>query len=81
MRVRVLFFGSLAARMGKRELSVELAEGAKVSELVDLLAGDYPAVGEMRGKLAFAVNLEYRKAGEALAEGDEVALIPPVSGG
>jgi MoaE-MoaD fusion protein len=81
MRVKVLFFASLAARVGEREVDVELEEGATVGGLMDVLARKYLAVQEMRGKLAYAVNLEYRKAGEGLKEGDEVAVIPPVSGG
>jgi MoaE-MoaD fusion protein len=81
VRVKVLFFASLAARVGVGEMFVDLPAGAKVSDLVDGLAKDYAAVGEMRGKLAYAVNLEYRKAGELLTDGDEVALIAPVSGG
>ncbi len=81
MRVKVLFFAGLAAQVGAKELLVDIPEGARVSDLVDVLARDYPAVAVGRGKLAYAVNLEYRKAQEVLSQGDEVALIAPVSGG
>ena len=81
MTVRVLIFGVLADRTGKRELAVTLPEAATAADLLTKLAADYPDVAAMRGKLAVAVNMEYTDAAHVLHEGDEMALIPPVSGG
>ncbi len=81
MTIRVLMFGSLANRVGVRELPLELAAPATVGDALALLAQRYPALREMRGQLAAAVNLAYVRAPAPLAEGDELALIPPVSGG
>ncbi len=81
MTVRVLLFGILADRIGQRELTRPIAAGSTVASLLDALAADHPALASMSGKLATAVNLEYVGGAHALSDGDEVAIIPPVSGG
>ncbi len=69
-------FAGLAERAGRRELDVELAEGSVVADVWPALAqGDEPP------GLLFAVNRDYATRERPLAEGDEVAVIPPVSGG
>ena len=81
MRIKVVMFAALAQRAGVAELSLDLSAAATVDDAVAALAGMYPVIAEMRGKLATAVNLSYVGAAEVLREGDELALIPPVSGG
>jgi len=81
MTVRVLYFGVLADRIGKREVVFSVAADATVAALLDALASTYEDVKVMCDKLAVAVNLEYVKADCVLKDGDEVAIIPPVSGG
>jgi len=74
--VTVRFFAALREHAGQRERELELAEGARVDDV-------WPALGlgdEPRG-LVYAVNRAYVERGAPLADGDEVALIPPVSGG
>lgn len=76
MRVRVRLFAALRERAGSDEIELELPEGAVVAdalERVRSLTGDLQAV--------MAVNREYARAQTALHPGDELALIPPVSGG
>jgi len=77
--VRVLFFAYLRERCGVREVSVEIQSGAVVADLWDALRARYPALEGQR--LRFAVNQEYVDNGRTLHENDELALIPPVSGG
>jgi molybdopterin converting factor subunit 1 len=75
-RVTVRFFAALREQAGQRERELELADGARVDDV-------WPALGlgdEPRG-LVYAVNRAYVERGAPLADGDEVALIPPVSGG
>jgi molybdopterin synthase catalytic subunit len=83
MRVRVLPFGVLKDWMGPAAITLELPEGALVADLLDdltsLLGSRLPAHG-LRG-IAVSVNAEYARADEPLNEGDEVGLLPPVSGG
>jgi molybdopterin synthase catalytic subunit len=78
MRVRVRLFAMLRERAGASELELELPDGARVH---DALAA--PAVAALAGglPLVMAVNREYAAADAPLSPGDELALIPPVSGG
>jgi molybdopterin converting factor small subunit len=88
MRVRLLTFGVLRDMAGLSDETVELKEGATVGELIEILRGrtsnDSTGNGVSEGlwrSLAAAVNREYSSLAEVLREGDEVALLPPVSGG
>ena len=81
MQIRVLIFGVLADRIGRRDLEVDLPAGATVGALLDALATGHEVIAAMRGNLAVAVNMAYALPGDVLAATDEVALIPPVSGG
>jgi molybdopterin converting factor subunit 1 len=78
MRVRIRLFAMLRERAGTSELSLELPDGARVR---DALAA--PAVAVLAGgvPLVMAVNREYADPDAPLAPDDELALIPPVSGG
>ncbi|HXE08662.1 MAG TPA: molybdopterin converting factor subunit 1 [Acidobacteriaceae bacterium] len=83
MRVRVLYFGVLKERFGAAEEPFELPDGATVGELVRVLRerSSNPAMGTGLESVAVAVNREYSTADVVLDDGDEVALLPPVSGG
>lgn len=80
MTVRVRFFASLRERLRTAELQRALPHGATVADLVALLQSDFPAMAGS-GRVSIAVNAEYVDPQHVLADGDEVALIPPVSGG
>src|SRR5882762_6287750 len=79
MRVRVLYFGVLKESLGRESELVELAAGARVADLM----GRYEDGGsaEWMRSIAVAVNREYARREDVLRDGDEVALLPPVSGG
>jgi molybdopterin synthase catalytic subunit len=81
MRVRVLFFGMLKDLVGRPTDEVELPAGARVSDLLAHYAAGVPRLGAYIGALAVSVNQEYAPRDTALAENDEVGLLPPVSGG
>jgi len=81
MRVRVLFFGMLKDWVGRSSDSLELPEGATLADLMSHYQGDIPRLGEYAGSLALSVNQEYAAASAVLHDNDEVALLPPVSGG
>jgi molybdopterin converting factor subunit 1 len=81
MRVTVRLFGSLREAAGTRALELELPEGAKVEDLREALAARLPAAARLGPRVAVALNQEVAPAGTPLHEGDEVALLPPVSGG
>ena len=79
--VRVLFFGAAADRAGTRKAEVPVNGGAALGDLWTLLENRYPGLSPMRDTLAFAVNGEYARMDDPVSPGDEVAVLPPVSGG
>ena len=79
MIVRVLFFAYLRERCGVREVAMEVPSNASVADLWGALSARYPALEGQR--LRFAVNQEYVDNRRTLHDKDELALIPPVSGG
>jgi MoaE-MoaD fusion protein len=79
MRVRVVCFGVLKDWLGAGTVTVELAEGATVAALLDVLREDR-ASGPLSG-IAVSVNAEFAAADQVLRANDEVGLLPPVSGG
>jgi MoaE-MoaD fusion protein len=81
MRVRVLFFGQLREIVGVSEEYAELSDGARVEDLFERYGRRFPKLSEFRASIATSVNQEYANWRSSLATGDEVAFLPPVSGG
>lgn len=81
MRVRVLLFAGLREAAGAREVTLDLPLPATAAVLRRRLAEEQPRLAPLLGNVAVAVNEEYVPGDRVLAEGDTVALIPPVSGG
>src|SRR5689334_2318955 len=79
--VRVLYFAVFRERLGKDEETLALGDGATVAEAIDALAAKYPDVARLRGRFRVAVNQSFVDGVHVLADGDELALIPPVAGG
>jgi molybdopterin converting factor subunit 1 len=82
MTVTVRLFAILRERAGRDSVEIELPEGATVSDAFERLAAA-PGLRELveRMPLRMAVNREYASAGTTIAAGDELAVIPPISGG
>ena len=81
MRVRVLFFGQLKEIVGAAVEDAELSEGARVEDLFERYARRFPKLVEFRSSIAASVNQEYAEWRAPLVDGNEVAFLPPVSGG
>jgi molybdopterin converting factor subunit 1 len=81
VRVRVELFAGLREVIGQQEIDVDLARGASVGDLREKLRRDFPQLAPFLPSLVCAVNEEYRLPEYILQDGDEVALIPPISGG
>jgi MoaE-MoaD fusion protein len=81
MQVRVLFFGVLKDVIGKASDSLELSEGNTIADLLSHYQSISPRFHELLPTLAVALNQQYANAETTLAAGDEIALLPPVSGG
>ena len=80
-KARVRLFARLSELAGARETEVELGEGLTVGDVFEALAREYPALAGLRGSVMYALNAEYVSPDQPVRAGDEVALIPPVSGG
>ncbi|MBI4574044.1 MAG: molybdopterin converting factor subunit 1 [candidate division NC10 bacterium] len=81
MKVRVRLFASAKDIVGQREVLLDLPEGTTAAGLLQRLAADHPGLRGLAPSIRLAVNREYVEGSRLLAEGDEVAFIPPVSGG
>jgi len=81
MTVRLRFFASLRERVRCSEATLELNQGATVDDLWKALCLRYPQLAPLSSSVTFAVNREYVRREHTLAADDEIALIPPVSGG
>jgi molybdopterin synthase catalytic subunit len=81
MRIRVLFFGVLRDLAGLTEEYLEVPEGSTLGDVFGGYARRFPPIGNMARSIMLARNQEFGEPGMRLAEGDEVALLPPVSGG
>ncbi len=81
MKIRVRLFAMLRERAGTGDALRELPEGSTVKDLWDKLRRDHAGLSGVELKLLHAVNSEYVALDHRLADGDEVAFIPPVSGG
>ena len=81
MRVTVLFFGLLKDLVGRPQEQLELPAGASLETVFQHYASQYPRLREMAASVALARNHEFATPDALLQDGDEVALMPPVSGG
>jgi MoaE-MoaD fusion protein len=81
MNVRVLFFGPTHDLTGMSEKRLEIPEGGCLSDLWTDCVARFPRLAEMAGFLVIAVNQQVAEASHPLRDGDEVAFLPPVSGG
>jgi len=81
MQIRIRLFALQRQQTGWRDRVLEVPDGATIAQAWALLAREYPVLQPATGVVRFARNAVYTDASEALAEGDELAVIPPVAGG
>lgn len=81
MRVRVLYFAVVRERLGRDDEEIELPAAADVAAAWRELERRHPELSSLRPVVKLAVNEEFATADRALADGDVIALIPPVAGG
>ncbi|MGH9600898.1 MAG: molybdenum cofactor biosynthesis protein MoaE [Terriglobales bacterium] len=81
MQVRVLFFGQLKDLTGRASDSLTLPEGSTLADLLAHYECGFPRLKALLPAIALSINQEYAPPGSALRDQDEVALLPPVSGG
>jgi MoaE-MoaD fusion protein len=81
MKINVLLFGVLKELAGLSSETIDLPDDARASEVLHYYSQKVPRFESMLSSLAISVNREYSKADRVLRSGDEVGLLPPVSGG
>ncbi len=81
MRLTVRLFAAFRERAGAGSIEIELPEGATVADLLAQIAASSPALAPMLKSARPVLNQEFALPGEVLKASDEVALLPPVSGG
>ena len=81
MRVKVLFFGMLKDIVGAAEDEITVSDGAQLRSIFEHYAGRFPRLEQMSASIVLARNHEFSEGSACVTDGDEVAFLPPVSGG
>jgi molybdopterin converting factor subunit 1 len=81
MRITIVLFARLRDLAGSPRLARDVPGGATVDTVWQVLAAEFPAVAPYRTSISAAVNADYARFTTPVADGDEVAFLPPVSGG
>jgi molybdopterin converting factor subunit 1 len=81
MKVKVMFFGGIRDIVGTAEGELEIPSGMTARELIQRYCQDYPLFNSYAASTMIAVNLEFASPDTLIKDGDEIAFIPPVSGG
>jgi MoaE-MoaD fusion protein len=81
VRIKVLFFGMIRDVVGVREDSLELASGTSLGQVFEQYAARFPRLKEMSASTVLALNQQFSTPAALVNDGDEVAFLPPVSGG
>jgi len=81
LRINLKFFGQLRELTGRSDEQIEVEPGAKIEELARVLAERFPKINKHLAVVSFSVNSEYVRKEKQLQDGDEVGLLPPISGG
>jgi molybdopterin converting factor subunit 1 len=81
VRVKVLFFGMLKDIVGRSEDRIEVDEGARLDSIFERYAREFPRLNGLATSIVLASNHQFCDRSEAVRDGDEIAFLPPVSGG
>jgi molybdopterin synthase catalytic subunit len=81
VRVKVLFFGMLKDIVGRAEEQIDLEDGARLGSVFDRYAEQFPRLGGLAASIVLACNHQFCERSQAVRDGDEIAFLPPVSGG
>ncbi|MBW2280565.1 MAG: molybdenum cofactor biosynthesis protein MoaE [Deltaproteobacteria bacterium] len=81
MRVRLLLFAALREAVGRKEHLLEVPEGSTLGDVVSLAEGEMPEIARYRGRLLVSLNEDRPDMHTRVSDGDEVAFLPPMSGG
>ena len=81
VRVRVLFFGMLKDIVGRSEDRIEVADGSRLESVFERYAQQFPKLSALKSSIVLASNHQFCEPSATVSDGDEIAFLPPVSGG
>jgi len=81
VRVKVLFFGMLRDIVGRAEEQIEMENGARLQSVFERYASEFPRLKELASSIVLACNHQFCDRSVTIHDGDEIAFLPPVSGG
>ena len=81
MKVKVLLFASLKDIAGRRSIELELDQGSTLQQVKEKLTSLYPEIERMQNSVRIAINQEFADEDSSLNNEDEIAFLPPMSGG
>jgi len=81
MRIRLKLFATFREVVGERDIVMEVEAGSTVEDVVDKLLGAHPKLKRLKDSMIYSVNKEYADPNKGLGDGDEVGILPPVTGG
>lgn len=81
MKVRVKLFASFREIVGQGELRMEVVEGSTIGDVVSKLIEKHPRLSKISETMIYSVNKEYADSNRKLQDGDEIGVLPPISGG
>jgi molybdopterin converting factor subunit 1 len=81
MRINVRFFALVRDRVGVPQTELALEQGSSVAQAIEIIGERFPSLVTLLPRIGYALNQSYVDRTEILSDGDELALIPPVSGG
>ncbi|RMA96007.1 molybdopterin converting factor subunit 1 [Hydrogenothermus marinus] len=81
MKIKLLYFSSIKDKLKKSSEELEIKDNSSINDLINILKEKYPQISQNLDNVMFAVNEEYQDKEYILKDGDNVAVIPPVSGG
>jgi MoaE-MoaD fusion protein len=81
VRVKVLFFGMLKDIAGRSQDELQIPGGTRLGDVFDIYAARYPRISQLAASIVLACNQEFGDRSTNIRDGDEIAFLPPVSGG
>jgi len=81
MKTTIIFFAGIAESTGKRQHELNFDHAPNVNDIINALCNEFPQAAEMINRAMVSINHDYAKPEQIITETDEIALIPPVSGG